>query len=269
MSSFPITILSLGPRPFDRDYNFPEHIQPLHQWYAVLDGIVDYRVESTERRLGAGDAVFVAAGLRRTPRAGSKRGLAVIVLFSSPWPELGRPDGHPVHLDAESLAEARALVHEGSRAVGPTAHILFNRLCLRVLGTQWFHRLGRGKEAREAQAQASGAQLVEQIESIMISNINVPLRLHDFAHMSGVSPAHLRRLFQAHRQTAPTLRFRQLRLERAHILLQSRERSVTDVAHDLCFSSSQHLAQAFKDAFGYPPTAAWRHPKHERILYTG
>lgn len=269
MNSFPLTILSLGPRPFDRDYIFPEHIQPRHQLYVVIEGIVDYRVESTERRLGIGDAVFVAAGLRRTPRAGSKRGLALIVLFSSPWPELGRPDGHHVHLDTESLAEAKTLAQESSRPMGPVAHILFNRLCVRVLGNHWFHRLGRGAEAREAQAQASGSQLVEQIESIMISNINRPLRLNDFAQMSGVSAAHLRRLFQAHRQTAPCLRFRQIRLERAHILLQSKEHSVTEVAHDLCFSSSQHLAQAFRDAYGYPPTAAWRHPKHERILYTG
>jgi len=269
MNPLPIEVLGLHSRRFDRSYDFPEHVQPCHQLYAVIDGAVDYRVETTEQRLGSGDAVFVAAGVKRAPRAASRHGVALIVNFTSPWPELGRPKGHVVHLDAEALTNAHALTDEHARPMGPVASILFNHLCLRVLGQQWFNRLGRGATAREAQTQASGKQLVEQIESIMFSNINRPLRLDDFAQMSGVSPAHLRRLFQTHRHTAPCTRFRQIRLERAHILLQTKEHSVTEIAHDLCFSSSQHLAQAFSDAYGYPPSSAWRHPKHERILYTG
>lgn len=268
MISYPIQITALHSLDIDKNYGFREHIQVKHQFYCVLEGIVHYTVENQDYVIRAGEAVITAAGLKRRPESGGEKGKTLVVGFVSPWPELGRPHGLHVKLAPTVVADAHQLVQGDFYPEEHVAVILFHRMLLAILGESWFRRLGQGAESREAQMKAEGESLVQQIEVIMRANVEQPLQLKDFVEISGVSSAHLRRLFQRHRGVPPCTRFRHMRLEQAHRLLQTAQASVIEVAFDLGFSSSQHLAMAFRKHFGYTPSEAVKHPQYDQVEFT-
>ncbi|AHF90687.1 AraC family transcriptional regulator [Opitutaceae bacterium TAV5] len=260
---FPIQAIRLHSHRFQAGYAFRAHTQAFHQFYCVLDGVVAQRVEGTVHRLRAGEGVWIAPGLEREPRAESQSGQYMVVDFSPPWPELGAGSGMACKLDRRALADARELA--ALRAV-VTANlrvaILFHRLCLSVLPVKWFDRLPAGDGARaggpiragKARTVAEELARVERIEQMMSANTGNPLRLEELAALSGLSRSALGRLFVAHRNESPCARFRTIRLERARQLLEDGERSVTEVAMETGFSTSQHFAGAFRKKFGRSPS---------------
>ncbi len=86
------------------------------------------------------------------------------------------------------------------------------------------------------------------------SNFNEPSKLVDVATQANLSPYHFHRIFKA--VTGETLAdyIRRLRLENAADDLFKKECSVTEVALNYGFSSSQSLAKAFRQHFGLTPT---------------
>ena len=68
--------------------------------------------------------------------------------------------------------------------------------------------------------------------------------------MQGVSVSHLITLFRKSTGETPHQFLLARRIERAEALLRSSDRSITDIAMDLGFSSSQHFATAFKKKKG-------------------
>jgi len=254
---YPIQSIRLHARRFAAGYSFPPHAQPVHQFYCVLAGEVSQRVEGATHRLRAGEAVWVAPGLERAPRAVSAAGEYLVVQFSAPWPELGAGTGGRCRLGAAALADARALAT--FRTVATDDHrvaVLFHHLCLRLLPPAWFTRLARAEDSRAGRKPVTpGADRVERIERLMAANTGNALRLEDIAALAGMSRSALGRLFMAQRRRSPCARFRELRLDRAKQLLMHGGRSVTEVALETGFSSSQHFAGAFRRRFWRPPSA--------------
>jgi AraC-like DNA-binding protein len=260
---FPVQAIRLHSHRFQAGYSFRAHTQVFHQFYCVLEGVVTQRVEGTVHRLRAGEGVWIAPGLEREPRAESRSGHYMVVDFIPPWPELGTGSGLFCKLDRRALADARELA--AFRAV-VTANlrvaILFHRLCLSVLPVRWFNRLPAGEDtkaggpARTGKARTVAEELarVERIEQMMAANTGNPLRLEELAALSGMSRSALGRLFMAHRKESPCARFRTIRLERAKQLLEDGDRSVTEVAMETGFSTSQHFAGAFRKKFGRSPS---------------
>lgn len=267
MISYPIQITALHSLDFDGEYEVPEHRQTKHQFYCVLEGDVSYRIEGNHFELSRGDALVIAPGLKRLPKALSDQGKTLVVGFVSPWSDLGRPKGMHLKLNEVLLEEAEKLADGNFYPQEHLVAILFHHLLLGLIGEGWFRRLGQGTDSRAAQIKAEGEFLVQQVEEIMQANIEQPLQLSDFVELSGVSSAHLRRLFQRHRKVPPCTHFRNMRLEKAHRLLQNSQASVVEVAFDLGFSSSQHLAMAFRKHFGYTPSEAILHQKYDSVEY--
>lgn len=254
VAGYPLAIHSLGVRRFDRGYRFPEHVHVCHQLYLVLAGAVDYRVEGRLHRLGAGEGMLVASGLRREPRATSASGHVCIVSFHSPWPELGRPAGLRLRLDAATRAEALLLAETATRP-GQVQDLRFHHLLLDLIGEEWFARLDR--LPAEARGEADGL-LVDRLETVLAANLDRPFTLGEMAALAGISAAQLGRLFHRHRGCAPVARHRELRLQAARRRLRGGREAVTAVALATGFASSQHLATAFRRRFGVPPSQARR-----------
>jgi AraC-like DNA-binding protein len=63
-----------------------------------------------------------------------------------------------------------------------------------------------------------------------------------------------RRLLQLVNQT-PTTFVRQVRLERAAVLLEERRGTISEVAYAVGFKSVSHFSYAFRAAYGVTPTA--------------
>jgi len=75
-------------------------------------------------------------------------------------------------------------------------------------------------------------------------------RLGEIARAVGVSPAHLRRCFRRDLGVAPRDFILQTRIAHARRLLADSDVSITTLALELGFSSSQHFAQAFRGQVG-------------------
>ena len=81
------------------------------------------------------------------------------------------------------------------------------------------------------------------------------LNLAQIARIACLSKYHFQRLFKANVGETPNDFIRRIRLEKAlHKLVLEEHRSITDIAFDCGFSSSQNFAKAFKAHFGAPPT---------------
>ncbi len=255
---FPIQSIRLHSHRFQAGYSFRAHTQAFHQFYCVLEGVVAQRVEGTVHRLRAGEGVWIAPGLEREPRAESRSGEYMVVDFTPPWAELGAGSGMVCKLDHEALADARALAaFRGVVTANLRVAVLFHHLCLRVLPGKWFDRLPAGNGAKEpgkARAVAEDLARVERIEQMMTANTGNALRLEELASLSGMSRSALGRLFLAYRRESPCARFRTIRLERAKQLLEDGGRSVTEVAMETGFATSQHFAGAFRKKFGRSPS---------------
>lgn len=253
---FPIQSIRLHARRFTRGYAFPPHVQPFHQFYCVLAGQITQRVETTHHQLDAGHAVWIAPGLEREPRALSKSGEYLVIEFTAPWPDLGVESGTRCALDATALANARALAALQSVVEDSLpASILFHHLCLQLLPPAWFTTAApRPLSASTPASPDSDTTRLDRIEQVLAANTGNSLRLEDIASLAGMSRSALGRLFMTHRGQSPCARFRELRLERARHLLARGERTVTEIAMETGFSSSQHFAGVFGRKYGAPPS---------------
>jgi len=252
--AYPIQSIHIGGRRFGADYRFPMHVQTQHQLYAVLEGRVRVDVEGRSLLLKPGEALWTAPALRRSPRAASARGRYLNVTFDSPWPALGTNGGEKITLTVAALAEAKtcadlAGADEHAQAAG------FHALCYHLLGPEAFAR-SRATPSRPKRSR-DGLWLVNHLEQFMKANAGHRLGIDDMGSLVNASRATLVRLFRQHRSLSPAACFRRIRLEHARHLLRTTPLSITEIALETGFSSSQHFATAFRQYFGHSPSA-WR-----------
>jgi AraC-like DNA-binding protein len=256
---YPLQSIRLHAREFSADYSFPPHRLPLHQFYYVLAGEVSQRVENRTHRLRANEGVWIAPGLEREPRALRAPGMYLVVEFTAPASFLSQDTGPgkkctlrgAAALDARALADLGNVSDDDQRAA-----VLFHHLSLLALPEAVLARTHSIDGAREAaDRDETLAARVERIERMMAENTAHPLRLDEIAGLAGMSRSALARVFLACRGCAPCTRFREIRLERAKELLAAGGRSVTQVAMETGFASSQHFAGAFRRRFGRTPSS--------------
>lgn len=100
-------------------------------------------------------------------------------------------------------------------------------------------------------------QSIEQAKRLIEQSLTSPTRVAQIAREVGLSSPRLASLFQsATGQTPADYRMR-LRVEAAARELRDPSRSITNVAAQYCFASSQHFSLCFKRYLGVTPTA-WR-----------
>ncbi len=99
---------------------------------------------------------------------------------------------------------------------------------------------------------------LQEAVTIMLANIESPLKMSAVARMVGVNLRRLERLFQTHLDTAPAQYYRRVRLERARELLMHTNLSALEISVLTGFSSSSHFAMAYARAFGQRPSATRR-----------
>ncbi|MBM4239198.1 MAG: GlxA family transcriptional regulator [Gammaproteobacteria bacterium] len=127
-----------------------------------------------------------------------------------------------------------------------------------TVAEQFIHPRIRGdEEEQRAEIQdrysIASARLAKAIE-LMESALDVPLSLREIAKKVGVSARQVERLFADELQLAPTVFYRQRRLERARALLRQTLQPVRDVALESGFGSTAHLSRAYRKAFGCTPS---------------
>ena len=88
----------------------------------------------------------------------------------------------------------------------------------------------------------------------METHIADPLSLGQLAHVAGVGPRQLVRLFGQELGQSPMVFCRSLRLEKARALVTGAPLSLTEVAQATGFATSAHFSRSFAETFGLPPS---------------
>jgi len=81
-------------------------------------------------------------------------------------------------------------------------------------------------------------------------------RLDELAALCAVSVPHLISLFRRDTGQTPRQYLMRRRIERADAMLQNKEHPITEIAHELGFSSSQHFATVYRRLRGKPARCA-------------
>ncbi len=91
------------------------------------------------------------------------------------------------------------------------------------------------------------------IKSFMSSNFDKPLKIEDYAYLTGRSISSFRRDFKNYFNTTPQKWIKTKRLEKAVALLQQKEMSVTDLAFEVGYENISYFIKEFKQEVGLSP----------------
>lgn len=189
----------------------------------------------------------VHEAVRRTDAAIDRRGTRY---FDQP----ALPVGERLHLRARLLVrdlEAGAL--EAGAAEEIALHLLDETLA------------GGAPGACSEDARAA-ADLTERARRVLARRFAEPLRLSEIARDVGSSVYHLCRTFR--RQTGATLHGHraQLRLRRAvDLILEGGQPRLADVAVEVGYAHHSHFTEAFRRAYGFPPSQLDREETRRRL----
>lgn len=95
---------------------------------------------------------------------------------------------------------------------------------------------------------------VSSAVALMNEWIEEPLSCSEIGRLCGLSQRRMERHFKKAYGLSPVQYYVNLRLARAHALLQETDLRVTDVAVATGFSSAEYFAQVYKKRFGRPPS---------------
>jgi AraC family carnitine catabolism transcriptional activator len=95
--------------------------------------------------------------------------------------------------------------------------------------------------------------VLEKALAQMERHIEEPLSCRVIARRVGVSSRQLQRLFARVLGTTPVRHYQQVRLSRAHALLQQTDLSVTEIAVGAGFGSLEHFCRLYRREFGCRP----------------
>ncbi|MEO1459242.1 MAG: GlxA family transcriptional regulator [Pseudomonadota bacterium] len=99
---------------------------------------------------------------------------------------------------------------------------------------------------------------VQRAVTLMLANIETPLKMSAIATATGLNLRRMERLFQSHLGDSPAQFYRSLRLERARELLMHTNLSALETAMLTGFSSSSHFALAYQKQHGIRPSETRR-----------
>ncbi|MEW6506070.1 MAG: GlxA family transcriptional regulator, partial [Chloroflexota bacterium] len=89
-------------------------------------------------------------------------------------------------------------------------------------------------------------------------NLFEPLSLEDLASRVRLSRRQVERLFRRHIGCSPVRYYRELRLERAKLLLAQTQIPIVEIAISCGFASASHFSKCYRDEYGLSPVQARR-----------
>lgn len=96
---------------------------------------------------------------------------------------------------------------------------------------------------------------LERVKTLIREMPGEPWKLETLARMTSYSPGYFSGIFRRQTGQTPHAFLLEARIDRARELLSQRDRSITEIAHELGFSSSQHFATTFRKFTGLSPRA--------------
>lgn len=110
------------------------------------------------------------------------------------------------------------------------------------------------QEPMEAVAQSAESLFVEKFRTIIQDNLgNSDLNVETISHEMGISRAQLYRKIKSITGISPNDIIREARLKRADRLLETTDKSVSEIAYEVGFSSPSYFTKCYREFFGRTP----------------
>ena len=110
------------------------------------------------------------------------------------------------------------------------------------------------QEPIEAVAQSAESQFVEKFRTIIQANLgNSELNVETISHEMGISRAQLYRKIKSITGISPNDIVREARMRRADRLLETTDKSVSEIAYEVGFSSPSYFTKCYREFFGRTP----------------
>lgn len=100
-----------------------------------------------------------------------------------------------------------------------------------------------------------GHQSRQNINYVLENNFMNPVTVEDLAYLSGRSLSGFKRDFSAIYKIPPSQWLRERRLARAKELLETTEKTVTDICFEAGFENISHFSRLFKEYYGHTPSS--------------
>ena len=110
------------------------------------------------------------------------------------------------------------------------------------------------QEPMEAVAQSAESQFVEKFRTIIQGNLgNSDLNVETISHEMSISRAQLYRKIKSITGISPNDIIREARMKRADRLLETTDKSVSEIAYEVGFSSPSYFTKCYREFFGRTP----------------
>ena len=101
---------------------------------------------------------------------------------------------------------------------------------------------------------------IDRVIGYLSEQVDNSPSLNVLADVAEISPFHFHRVYRAVTGETPSMTVRRLRLTKACFLLRDTNKSVTEIAFEVTYNSSQNFAKAFRAGTGFSPTEARKMP---------
>ena len=135
----------------------------------------------------------------------------------------------------------------------PNLNRLYTESLIIQLSTHLIRRYSQNPDPGSSPSGLTPNRLRRVIEFIS-AQIDQEIGLEQLAHVAGVSPFHFCRQFKRSTGVTPHHYVIQRRLEFSKRLLESTEKSITDISAELGFPTPSHFAATFRKFLGQTPT---------------
>jgi AraC-like DNA-binding protein len=249
-------ILFAGEQWLPSEHRFPDHAHPVWEFYLQLDGTSIWQ-DTVGRDYRCAPGTFFAPPPNFQHRlahvVGSRHHFLFVAVDIQPlvqrFPQLAEvwqrqacifiPNAHSCDTSFRQLMREiilkRPLRTEGLRCALDALFVEVSRLLFEGCSGNAFMPLHPA---------------VERARGLLEGQPGEPWTLAALGRVCGLSPNHLAQLFTDAVGVSPHRYLTQLRLERAKDLLRHSDASITQIALELGFSSSQHFAWALRRATG-------------------
>lgn len=237
-----------------------EHAMPCFEFHAQIQGGTIWKLQKKELHVQAGQAILIPPGVRHhlaefteeqthhftTGLLPEKLTPPITGLDTNPWKkepvifQISASMQETIHLFAREATSGSALNLEAMEAA-------MRILCIEV------HRAVTQSETPTPNSILSPALV--QAQQLIDEHPEADWQLDHLAKAVRVSPRHLFELFKKELRETPHDYHLRKRISLARRLLHDADISITDIAFDCGFSSSQNFATAFRRQTGLSPSA--------------
>ena len=231
---------------------FPGERHKPYELVCVLDGCLHNVVGGRAYPVMAQQAMLLPPDTWHTQYGEATQGVHFITVAfhsSSPLPTASLL--RPFSLNHVSTALLREMIQDLTDETLQERRLLCG---IQFLLTPWLlHCESEPTGGRAADALRQENQILDRSLEYIATHTQKKLTVEAVAKNCGVSIPYLSQLFRRHLKTSPGAYLQHVRLEQAGRMLRHGVGTVSEIANELHYSSSQHFCTAFKKQYGISP----------------